>query len=107
MLNELYDLAQSLKAAGVMMPSRHRYFKEFGKGTAYFAMIDPDANLVRLDRISDKARQKQLRKWMVSEGDSFPAFNVLPLLKARSERAREKMSAFRKKLASNRMPDKE
>jgi hypothetical protein len=105
MLNELYDLAQSLKAAGVTMPSRHRYFKDCGKGTSYFAMLDSEGNLARLDLIRDKGRQRELRKWMVSEGDSFPAFNIVPLLKPRSEHAREKMSAFIKKLASNRTPD--
>lgn len=107
MLNELHDLAASLKASGVTMDSRHRYFKDCGKGTAYFALIDDEGNLVRLDRIKDKARQRELRKWMVSEGDSFPAFNVVPLLKGRSNHARKMMAAFKSKLASKRIPDKE
>ena len=53
-------------------------------------MIDEGGNVARLERVRDNDRLTQIRKWMVSEGDSFPAFNVAPLLKARNSHTREK-----------------
>lgn len=86
MLNELFDLAESLKADHVSLASWHMHFKTCPKGPAtYYALIDSSGQVTDLDPIMDRERIAVMRKWEVAAGVSFPAFNVLPLLEPMSE----------------------
>ena len=80
MLNELHDLAQSLKAVGVSMASWHMHFKPCPKGSAtFFLLLDSLGQVADLEPVTDRERLASIRKWEVAPGTSFPAFNVLPL----------------------------
>ncbi len=80
MLNELHELAQSLKAVDVVMASWHMHFKTCPKGSAtFFLLLDSLGQVVDLEPVTDRERLALIRKWEVAAGTSFPAFNVLPL----------------------------
>lgn len=129
MLNELYDLAQSLKAVDVKMDSWHRHFTNCPKAVTYYALLDHNGDLVRLEPIRERECIERLRKWEVGAGFSFPAFNVPPLLVARTDhikqrdsetddafqtrlmartnRIRERMAGFKKVITGKKPPDAE
>jgi len=87
MLNELHDLARSLKAAQVSMCSWHNYFTSCPKTLAtYHLFLDSSGLVTDLEPIKDRERIVLIRKWDVpGQGTSFPAFNVLPLFEPRTE----------------------
>ena len=88
MLNELHDLAASLKAVDVAMDSWHTHFKTCPKGTAtFFALLDLLGHVADLEPITDRERIASIRKREVAAGFSFPAFNVLPLYEPRDKNA--------------------
>ena len=77
MLNELHDLAQSLKAVDVSMASWHMHFKTCPKGTTtFFVLLDSLGQVADLEQVTDRERLTSIRKWEVAAGTSFPAFNV-------------------------------
>ena len=86
MLNELHDLAASLKAVDVAMDSWHTHFKTCPKGTAtFFVLLDSLGHVADLEPITDRERISSIRKREVAAGFSFPAFNVLPLYEPRDK----------------------
>ena len=91
MLNELHDLAQSLKAVDVAMDSWHRHFTNCPKAVTYYALLDQNGELVNLEPIRERERIERLRKWEVGAGFSFPAFNVPPLLAARTDHIKKRV----------------
>jgi hypothetical protein len=106
MLNELYDLAQSLESVHVLLTSWHTHFRSCPKRTAtYFALLDESGRLADLEPIEDRDRLACIRKWEVADGFSFPAFNVLPLFMPSTEEGRKDAAEFRKSLSSETPPD--
>ena len=94
MLNELHDLAASLKAVDVAMDSWHTHFKKCPKGTAtFFALLDSMGQVAELEPITDRERISSIRKREVAAGSSFPAFNVLPLYEGHYQKIMEKKAA--------------
>jgi hypothetical protein len=105
MLNELHDLAQSLKAVDVSMASWHMHFKTCPKGTAtYFVLLDSLGQVTDLEPITDRERLASIRKWEVAAGTSFPAFNVLPLYEPTGEEGRQAAAELRKATTSKSPP---
>jgi hypothetical protein len=105
MLNELHDLAQSLKAVQVVMASWHQHFKTCPKGTAtYYVLLDSAGKAADLELIADRKRIATMRKWEVAAGVSFPAFNVLPLFEPRTEADKKAAVELRKAIISKSPP---
>lgn len=105
MLNELHDLAQSLKAVEVTMDSWHTYFKTCPKGTAtFFVLLDSLGQVADLEPVMDRERIAAIRKWEVAAGVSFPAFNVLPLYEPTGEEAKKTAVELRKTITSKAPP---
>ena len=105
MLNELHDLAKSLQSLQVSLVSWHMHFKTCPKGAAtYFGLLDASGQLLDLEQISDRNRLASIRKWEVAAGVSFPAFNVLPLFKPRTDEARQAAVELRKSITSRTPP---
>lgn len=105
MLNELYDLSQSLKAVNVSMESWHTCFKTCPKGTAtFYALLDSSGETVDLIPITERERISSIRKWEVAAGVSFPAFNVLPLYEPRDSEAKKTAVDLRKAISSKTPP---
>lgn len=82
MLNELFELHESMEKAGIQPPSLNRHYKEVPKRQpAFFLELDANGNAVGLRKVSDEDCAK-LRKWeeTPTQGISFPTFNVPSLL---------------------------
>src|ERR1700727_2344773 len=105
MLNELHDLAQSLKAVDVSMESWHTHFKTCPKGTAtFFALLNSLGHIADLEHVTDRERIASIRKWEVAAGTSFPAFNALPLYEPSSAEAKKTAGELRKAIVSKSPP---
>ena len=108
MLNELHDLAQSLKAVDVSMASWHRHFNTCPKGTTtFFVLLDALGEVADLEPVTDRERLASIRKWEVAAGTSFPAFNVLPLYEPSGKNVKkvaEKAVELRKAITSKSPP---
>ena len=106
MLNELHDLARSLKAAQVSMCSWHNYFTSCPKTLAtYHLFLDSSGLVTDLEPIKDRERIVLIRKWDVpGQGTSFPAFNVLPLFEPRTESDKKAAVDLRKEIVSKSPP---
>ncbi len=108
MLNELHDLAQSLKAVQVSMTSWHTHFKTCPKGPpTCYALLDPSGQITDLESISDRERIGAMRKWEVAAGVSFPAFNVLPLFEPKTDADKKATVELRKAITSKSPPSGE
>lgn len=108
MLNELHDLAESLKRAKVSIVSWHSNFKTCPKGSAtYYTLLDESGGISDLERIRDRERLATIRKWEVAAGVSFPAFNVLPLFEPSTAELKRAASDLRKALLSKSPPETE
>ena len=106
MLNELHDLAQSLKAIEVSMASWHTHFKTCPKGTStFFALLDSEGHVVDCEPVTDRERLTVIRKWEVAAGTSFPAFNVLPLYEPNGTEGKNSAVELRKAIASKSPPN--
>lgn len=105
MLNELYDLAQSLVDVQVKMDSWNTNFKTCPKGTTtYYVFIDTSGDVTELELLSDRERIASIRKWEVAAGVSFPAFNVLPLYEPIGAEAKKTAVELRKAITSKSPP---
>ena len=105
MLNELHDLAQSLKAVDISMASWHMHFKTCPKGKAtFFVLLDSVGQVADLEPVTDRERLASIRKWEVAAGTSFPAFNVLPLYEPTGEEAKKMAVELRKAITSKSPP---
>lgn len=106
MLNELYDLSQSLSAANIVVESWHQHFKPCPKGSAtYLMLVDASPSISDLEIFTDRDRIATTRKWEVAAGVSFPAFNVLPLFEPTADESKKAATALRKELLSKNPPD--
>lgn len=105
MLNELYDLAQCLKAVDVSIASWHKDFKPCPKGTAtFFVLLNSLSQVAELEPVKDRERLASLRKWEVAAGTSFPAFNVLPLYEPNGVEGKKSAVELRKAITSKSPP---
>ena len=105
MLNELHDLAQSLKAVQVSMASWHQHFKTCPKGPAtFYVLLDSSGQVTDLEPITDRERIAGMRKWEVAAGVSFPAFNVLPLFEPKTDADKKEAVELRKAITSKSPP---
>lgn len=105
MLNELYELSQSLSRLGIDVVSWHRFLKECPRGgKSYFADLDAESNVTSLRPITDPDRLSQLRKYEKAAGYSFPSFNVLPLWQFDGENNAETATKLRKAITSTNPP---
>ena len=109
MLNELHELAKSLKEAHVSMSSWHDYFKPCPTNSAtYFLLLDSLGEITDLEPITDRERIGSILKWAVpGQGTSFPAFNVFPLFEPRTEADKKAASELRKRIGSKTQPSKD
>ncbi|MFI5167979.1 MAG: hypothetical protein ACHQQS_15330 [Thermoanaerobaculales bacterium] len=96
MLNELFDLSESLAVAGVKRQSWHKDYGPCPNYKTFKVLLGPDGRVVDLEPVSDRAAIESLRKWEVANGVSFPAFNAPPLFHAASDTATEAAKALRK-----------
>ncbi len=101
MLNESYQLYESMRKAGIQPPSLNRHYNELpNKQKAFFLELDADGNAVSLREIKDDIRAG-LRKWeeTSNQGISFPAFNVPSLLQV-TEQGQESFNNLKKAIKS-------
>jgi hypothetical protein len=84
MLNELYNLAESLKLAGITPEEWHPQLKPLPKASVkkpcYRISIGDETSVTSVKSI-DTELTNSLRKWEPSNGSSFPGFNIQPLYK--------------------------
>ena len=108
MINELFHLSGSIERTGVTPPSWHRHFKECPQGgKAFFVELDDQGRATKMSAITDREIRKELRKYEKSAGDSFPSFNILPLLQFTSDLKKERATKLRKALGSKKPPSAE
>ena len=88
------------------MASWHRHYKPCPQGSpTYLTLLDAAGQVVELRPITGRERIASIRKWEIGAGDSFPAFNVPPLLEARNEKVKARMAEFKKCLIGKKPPD--
>ncbi len=105
MLNELYELSQSLSRLDIDVVSWHRCLKECPRGgKSYFADVDAESKVTSLRPIVDPDRLSQLRKYEKAAGYSFPSFNILPLWQFDDDNDKEAATKLRKAIASKSPP---
>lgn len=109
MLNELHDLAKSLKAAQVSVASWHNYFVSCPKTlVTYYLLLDSSGQVTQLEPIRDRERIVSIRKWDIpGQGTSFPGFNVLPLFEPSSESEKNRAAELRKTIVSKSPPGRD
>jgi len=99
MLNELHTLASILKERGISTEVWHKNFKPNPKGNTFRILIDNEGNLSGIEIIKDDNVKTAIRKWEISNGHSFPSFNVEPLYDLTlSESGAKEASSLKKKL---------
>ena len=104
MLNELFELDASRKAAGIMLESWHPDYGSCPKGPTYYLLVGSDSDVVDLEPIRDVEKRRANRKWEIANGTSFPAFNVLPLLHASSQAGKDAVTSLKELLKSHAAP---
>lgn len=105
MLNELYELSQSLSELDIEVVSWHRFLKECPRGgKSYFVDINAESKVTSLRPITDPDRLSRLRKYEKAAGYSFPSFNILPLWQFDNDSDNEAAIKLRKAIASKTPP---
>jgi len=105
MLNELYELSQSMSQLNVKIVSWHRFLKECPRGgKTFFVDVDPSPKIVGMRHVTDPDRLSQLRKYEKAAGYSFPSLNILPLWKIDDDSQVEAAIRLRKSLSSKSPP---
>ena len=109
MLNELYDLAQCLESARVLLDSWHpRFVPCPTTKTTYLALLNAEGHIDTIERLADRERIAAMRTWKSSEnGVSFPGFNIPALYRPRSEESLATARELRQSLASKFPPDED
>ena len=107
MLNELYDLKTSMQTAGITVESWHKDYGSCPNYKTFYMLLDRDGKVVDLEPIAEREKIKALRKWEVSNGISFPVFNVLPLLHAKSPEGKDEIKKVKESLKSKDGNDKQ
>jgi hypothetical protein len=107
MLNELFELDTSVQQSGIKVASWHEHYGPCPKYRTFLVLLDTTGSVVAIEPVGDIGRITSLRKWEVSNGTSFPAFNVLPIFHALSESAREYLADLKKSLKAQKGNDQE
>jgi hypothetical protein len=98
MLNELYHLSTVLKREGISPPEWHKDFKPLpnvsAKSPCYRLFIGSDCSVTGVEALS-KEQAAPLRKWEVSNGSSFPGFNIQPLYRVTDEDGKKLLKKWR------------
>lgn len=97
MLNELRELALSLKKTGIKPPDLHPKFTFCPKNTAFWVYLDDDGNIAGVSSIPIEKVQ-EIRKWdgVGSYGTSFPSLSMPPLLKVTVQEDRKKLATMKR-----------
>lgn len=99
MLNELVELSESMRIAGITATSWFSNYKKCPNYKTFFLFVDCDGLVVDLEPVANREQVVSFRKWEIpNQGISFPAFSVPPLFRARSKEARDCLAALRRKL---------
>ena len=102
MLNELFQLSESLARSGVNLQSRHRHYKGLPGTKAFFVELDDQGRIAKVSPIADREVRAGLRKYEKAAGYSFPSFNVPPLLQFASDQEKARAGEFKKVLGSKK-----
>ena len=98
MLNELYQLSEALKNAGITPPNRHPKFKELpnasNKNPCFKIILGAEGIVTDIQAVSLDLAQ-QLRKWEPNNGDSFPGFNIQPVYRVADEACNKLLKRWR------------
>jgi len=84
MLNESYELSTSIQNARIKVQSWHKDYKNCPNYKTFFLLVSKDSGICVLKPIYDRSKIQSIRKYECANGISFPAFNILPLLHAKS-----------------------
>ncbi len=104
MLNELFELSQSLDRQGIQVVSWHRYLKECPRGKTFFVDLNAKSDIAAIREIKDPNRLAQLRKYEKAAGYSFPSFNILPLWQLTDLGQIETAGKLRRSIGSKKIP---
>jgi hypothetical protein len=99
MLNELRDLARSLKGAGIAPGDWHSKFKTCPKYGAFRIYPSIDGMIEAIEPLNSD-QLAGVRKWEANNGESFPVFNIPPLYEA-DDAAKKRIAEIKKKLKGN------
>ncbi len=99
MLNELRDLARSLKGANITQEDWHSNFKTCPKAKAFRVYLNDDGKVARIEPMDEGTGD--IRKWEPNNGESFPVLNIPPLYEATEDSAKKKVAVIKKKLKDN------
>jgi len=78
MLNELFELRRSMEHAGIRTTSRNKNYKQLPKYPAIRLFLGVDGHVEDMAPL-EAQETAGMRKWELSNGFSFPAFNAPPL----------------------------
>jgi hypothetical protein len=107
MLNELFELDNSRQEARIKVPSWHKHYGPCPKYRTFQVLLDAAGSVAAIEPVRDIGRITSFRKWEISNGTSFPAFNILPIFHASSESAREHLADLRKWLGAQEATNQE
>lgn len=101
MLNELFELAQSQKNAGITnKDSRHGKYNPCPKRTTIRVLLDKNGNVTDFEVINNVSQVKAIWKYEPANGQSFPAFNIKPLYWAGTNELRQRIKDIKKYLGT-------
>jgi hypothetical protein len=89
MLNELFSLNSSMEAAGISSVSWYKHYKTCPKGNCFFLLLGEDGTAIDIEQLKDPEKIRAIMKYEVSNGFSFPAFNLPPLFWAKSNEGKQ------------------
>lgn len=101
MLNELRDLARSLKRAGIDQEDWHSKFKKCPKYKGFWVYPSVNGRVERIEPVGSGIRLDDIRKWERNQGWSFPVFNVSPLYSATDHAVRKTVTEMKKQVEKN------
>lgn len=104
MLNEIFELSQSMRRLGIQVVSWHRYLKECPRGKTFFVDLNAKSEISAIREITDPGRLTQLRKYEKAAGYSFPSFNILPLWQLTDRGQIETAGTLRRSIGSKKIP---
>jgi hypothetical protein len=85
-----------MKEAGISPESWNKDYAALPKYKTFKCLLDINGSVTDLEPIKENETISRLRKWEVANGTSFPAFNIMPFLRAGSAAAREQLKALKK-----------
>ncbi len=98
MLNELHNLSEALKNAGIIPPNRHPQFKELpnasDKKPCFKVVLGADGIVADIQTVPMNLSQR-LRKWEPNNGDSFPGFNIQPVYRVVDDACKRLLKGWR------------